>query len=298
MEKRDAVEIKERILKFLRIRGPSIPVYIAKDINQSILFTSAFLSELLSEKKVKQSYLRVGSSPVFFLTEQEAGLENFAKYLRSKEKDAFEILKEKKFLIEEEQDPAIRVALRSIKDFAVPFQREEKIIWRYFTIPEGEFKKEEKIMEKEILSVPAIESARMEEKEDKLEEVKKEKETSAITKIKKSKKKKITKKKSSGKKDDKFFERVKEFLSGKNIEILGIESFNKDDLVLRIKDGGEKLLVAYNRKRITEEDILRTYKRLKDFNMKYKILNLGPVPKKLSEFIESVKNLEDIDRIE
>ena len=88
--------------------------------------------------------MKIGNSPIYFLLGQESKLENFSQHLKSKEKDAFVLLKEKKFLKDKEQDPAIRVALRVIKDFAIPFKKNEEIFWRYFIIPETEFKMKEK----------------------------------------------------------------------------------------------------------------------------------------------------------
>jgi len=41
---KDTSEIKEKIILILRKNGPSLPVHIAKEIETSILFTSAFLS--------------------------------------------------------------------------------------------------------------------------------------------------------------------------------------------------------------------------------------------------------------
>ena len=58
------LEIKQKILRTFRTRGPSLPVHIAKEINMSILFASAFLSELLSEKELKLSNMIVGSTPI------------------------------------------------------------------------------------------------------------------------------------------------------------------------------------------------------------------------------------------
>jgi len=125
MPAQDTSQIKEKIIFTIKRRGPSLPVHIAKEIGLNMLFTSAFLSELFSEKKIRISNLKVGSSPVYFLSGQEPMLENFSQYLKSKEKDAFMILKERKFLKDNVQDPAIRVALRAIKDFAIPFKKNE-----------------------------------------------------------------------------------------------------------------------------------------------------------------------------
>src|SRR3989304_2336466 len=136
-------EIKERIISTLKSKGPSLPVHIAGEIKSSILFSSAFLGELVSEKKVKISHMRVGSSPLYFLVGQEPSLEKFFQHLRSKEKEAFLLLKEKKFLRDSAQNPAIRVALREIRDFALPFKKWEEVIWRYFLVPESEFKVKE-----------------------------------------------------------------------------------------------------------------------------------------------------------
>jgi len=83
--------------------------------------------------------MKVGNSPIYLIQGQEPMLERFSQHLKSKEKEAFELLKRKKFLKDEEQVPAIRIALREIRDFAVAFKKDEEIFWRYFTIQENEF---------------------------------------------------------------------------------------------------------------------------------------------------------------
>ena len=275
MPTQDTSEVKEKILFILRKRGPSLPVHIARETGLSMLFASAFLSELLSEKKIKISNMKVGSSPIYFLLGQESMLENFSQHLKSREKDAFILLKEKTFLKDREQDPAIRVALREIKDFAIPFKKNEEIFWRYFTVPETEFK--------------------IKEKPKKIEKEKIEKKLDIFDK----KPKKNIRKKTSEKRNDKFFNRVKEFLSIKSIEIMDIESFDKNELILNIKSQGEiKLLVAYNKKRIKEDDIIKAHKRASELNLSYIILSLGKPLKKLNSLINAVKNLSSIEKLE
>ena len=85
----DALGVKEKIIQIIKRRGPSLPAHIAKETELSILFSSAFLSELFSEKKIRISAMKVGSSPLYFLPGQESFLENFAHHLKSKEKEAF-----------------------------------------------------------------------------------------------------------------------------------------------------------------------------------------------------------------
>jgi len=128
----------EKILEVIKERGPSLPVQIARVLGMSSLFISAFLSELASEKRIKISHLKVGGSPLYYLEGQEEQLEPFYKYLHPREAETFLILKKHNILKDSEQDPAIRVALRSIRDFSIGFRHNHEIYWRYVLIPEQE----------------------------------------------------------------------------------------------------------------------------------------------------------------
>jgi len=276
------MQIKEKILSSMRIRGPILPVHMSKEIGMSILFTSAFLSELLSDKTIKISSMKVGGSPVYFLPGQESFLERYSPHLKSKEKDAYILLKERGFLLDSKQEPAIRVALRSIKDFAVPFKKDDQIYWRYFKVPLSEFRPEEHVVPK----IKEPEKMKINEKG-----------VDIFDKPKREIKRTI-KKKPSQKTNDKFFNKVKEYLMKQAIEISSIEGFSKTDLTLKIKDArGEKLLVAYDKKRITESDIIKAHKKAQEANLPFLILSLGETPKKLTSFIEAIRNLSSIEKI-
>lgn len=284
----DPNEIKERIISVLKLKGPSLPVHIAGEIKTSILFSSAFLGELVSEKSIKMSHMRVGSSPLYFLPGQESLLEPFSQHLRSKEKDAFLLLKEKKFLMDSKQNPAIRVAIREIRDFALPFKIGEEIMWRYFLVPEAEFKiKEEEPIIAEIKK-PLIAEDKIEKPLDIFS--KKEEEI-------KPKKKKASRKKSS-EKDGKFFSDVKEFLSENSLSLLDVEGFGKREIVLKINEKGqEKLLVAYNKNKITEMDIIKASKKASKASLPYMILGVGGPLKKIDNLIEALKGLSSIKKV-
>lgn len=131
-------EIKNKIISSIEKRGPSLPIQIAKELAMNSLFVAAFLSELNDEKRLKVSSLKVGGSPLYFLTGQEEQLEKFYKFLHPKEAEAFELLRKNKILKDRDQDPAIRVALRAIKDFSVAFKDNEEVYWRYILVPEQE----------------------------------------------------------------------------------------------------------------------------------------------------------------
>src|SRR3989344_4986978 len=128
----------KKIIEIIQRRGPSLPMSLAKELRMNSLFISAFLSELASEKKVKVSHLKVGGSPLYFIEGQEEKLEPFHTYLPQKEIEAFQLLKLNKILKDTEQEPAIRVAIRSIRDFAIGFKKDDEIYWRYYLVSEGE----------------------------------------------------------------------------------------------------------------------------------------------------------------
>lgn len=305
----DTSELKNNIINFLRRNGPSLPVHIAKEVGLSILFASAFLSELLSEGQLKMSDMKIGSSKLHFLEGQEDKLEKFAEqHLKSREKDAFLLLREKKFLRDSEQHPAIRVALKEIRDFAVSFDRNGEVIWRYYLVPELEFEPKfesveelkEEVIEKpvEFRQEPEVD---VEEPEIKVkQELKEELDIfDEKPKVEKSKHKSAKKKSLSQKKNELFFNRVKEYLSQKGIEIIDIESFNKSDLSLRVKQEDKiELLVAYNKRRITDTDIIKASKKADELNLSYTVLSLGEPLKKMTSFINAIRNLSSIEKIE
>lgn len=279
MPTQDTSEIKNKIIFILRKNGPGLPVHIAREIESSILFTSAFLSELASEKRIKISYIKIGNSPLYYLTEQKPLLEKFSHHLKSKEKEAFSFLKEKKFLRDSEQNPAIRVALREIKDFAIPFKKDEKIIWRFHTVPEEEFEAGEKEIK------PTIKK-----------EEGKEKELGIFDKPKKIIRK--TSRKKSSQKENKFFEEIKGFLTNKSLEMVDIETFGKNEIILKVRENGkEKILIAYNKKRINENDIIKASKKASELGIPYIVLSKGETLKKVQNLLDALGNLSFIGKI-
>ena len=127
----DSNETHKKIISILKTKGPSLPIQIAKEIGISSLFISAILSELANEKRIKISHLKVGGSPLYFLQEQEEQLEKFYKFLHPREAETFLLIKKKKILKDSEQTPATRVALRSIRDFAKGFKKQDEIYCRF-----------------------------------------------------------------------------------------------------------------------------------------------------------------------
>ena len=176
-------------------------------------------------------------------------------------------------------------------------KKEDEIIWRYFKVPELEYIEEPKkeIQIKEEIKPKVTPIAKIEQTtiiENPISKL--QKETHKTVTLKKTKKKTTAKKQ-----NDKFFNKVKEFLSKNSIEILDIENFNKNELILRVKnDEKEQFLIAYNKKKINEDDIIKAHKKFLEFDLPYAILSLSDIPKKLNDFLRAIKSLEKIEKIE
>src|SRR3989344_4678118 len=235
----------------------------------------------------------------------------------SKEKEAYDLLQKNKILKDSEQQPAIRVALRALHDFAIPFKNNEDIYWRYLTFSENDVKNIfDNKLQKEISkdtnkNIEKINISSQIQQPNKINERKKEINTEPKKEefkekkqfkekpihLKKEKIKKPRKNKNSFQKtqDEKFFDRVKEYLTNNNIELLDIIGLSKNKLILKVKENKEEyLVVAFNQRKITEKDIIEARKRAKEGDLDYSILSFVETSKTLQNLIEASKKLSNI----
>lgn len=130
---------QDKILQFIQSSGPTIPSKVAKHIGSDILIASAHLADLSSQKKLEISKLKIGGSPLYFLKGQESQLYNFAAgNINPKNLVVLDKLKENKVLKESNLDLLEKVALRSLKDFAVPLQvrtaSKVELFWKWHLV--------------------------------------------------------------------------------------------------------------------------------------------------------------------
>lgn len=134
-------ELKNQILEFVSKRGPVLPIKLAQEFNTSLLMASALLSELVSNKKLKITSAKIGSSPLYYLQGQEYKLNILHPHLNQREREACDLLQKRKVLRDIKVQPHERVALRTIRDFAVPMRvkisNQEEIFWRWHLLPES-----------------------------------------------------------------------------------------------------------------------------------------------------------------
>lgn len=137
-----AILITDRVKQIVRMRGPVIPSQISKEIGTNILMASAILSELASSNHVMISSVKVGGTPLYYVAGQEAKLQNYLTSLHPKEKEAFEKLKSEGVIRDAGQDPATRVALRQIKDFAkaieVNMDGTVELFWKWYLLDDAQ----------------------------------------------------------------------------------------------------------------------------------------------------------------
>lgn len=258
----DIPQKKKKIISFLESNGPSLPVRIAREIDLSPVFTSAILSELLQNKDIMLSNLKIGSSPLYFIPGQEEKLERYMVNLKGIEKEVLLKLKKKTELEDESQEPAFRIALRNLRDFAKPFKRGEKIFWRYA------FSKK---------NAP----------EETIHREKNKKQTQ-IKKIKNFPEKNSSK--------DDFFRKVKKFIESKNFKFIEKIQSDKKEIVAKINlqtDIGDInfLLIAKNKRTTNKEEVSSALQRSGYEKMPCIYLLLKDPPKSIKSMIEENKNL-------
>ncbi|MBW2991893.1 hypothetical protein KY345_01610 [Candidatus Woesearchaeota archaeon] len=134
--------MEDKVIAFLRLKGPSLPSDIARQLKTNTFFAGAHLSTLLEKNQVFVSNIRIGSSPLYYLKDHKYRLEQFSKYLGEKDKKTFDLLKQKKVIRDRTQDPLTRVSLRNIKDFAVQLNitvnNNREIFWKFYSLKDEE----------------------------------------------------------------------------------------------------------------------------------------------------------------
>lgn len=263
-------ELKDKIISYIRINGPVIPIQISKAFGGDTMFAGAVLSELISNRVLKITSAKIGGSPVYFMPGQEEKLELLREHLGRVPKQAYDILKEKKVVRESECEPWLRVALKEITDFASPItvrhdDGSEEVFWRWHLLPEDEAKqritmivtgKQEPIKPAPEPIKPVPEPIKP-EKPDVEDPRKKEEQKTLETKAEKPKKPKKEK-------VDVFKNELLAFLQQKGLEVLEEVQMKKGEygFVVKLESSLGKLsclAVAKKKKKLTDNDVLLSY---------------------------------------
>ncbi len=173
--------VAEEVYEYVKEKGAVLPVNVAEHFNIQTLFASAFLSELVGKNKIKVSTLKVGGSPLYYVEEKKEVLEQYTDNLHEKEQKTLMLLKTKKVLEDIKLELLDRVALRKMKDFAIPLNvtigYENRLFWKYYLVSDREA---ENIIKNMILNTELKKETEEKRIEEKISE-KIEKETQQTT---------------------------------------------------------------------------------------------------------------------
>ena len=282
-----STSFKEEVFQFLSRAGPSFPAKISQGVGRESYFIGAVLSELIQSKRIKLSYAKIGGSKLYYLPGQEEKLSILYDHLPNAEKNAYDLLKEKKFLKSFEVDPVGRVALANLQDFSIPVNQEGEQAWRWYLEPaithvqeQPKIQEPQRTIQTEIK--PKIEEIKpiIEEIKPKIEEIK-----PIVEEIKPKQSK-----------EDEFSKKVEEFFLEKQIQVLEKEVIRKNsesNFIIKISSqlGPIELFVcAKNKKKINDQDLMIAHQKGQNQKKQTLFLTTGDSTKKAKEYLE--KNLK------
>ncbi len=259
----DVVKLKETIMSIIRIEGPVLPVNISRKLGSDTYFAGAVLSELVKSKAVKITNAKIGGSPLYYINGQESKLDRLFPYLPGKEKEAYELLRTRQVLRDSECEPAIRVALRSIKDFSMPLDINNEVYWRWYLTNEDDARNL-------ILEV---------KKEDKIKLIKEKVEVQ----------KELTEKKI---RDDEFLDMVVNILKSRNINLMETNVIRKNkEIEGKIKVNSDLgvldyYLLAKSKKSLNEADLSLANDKGRKNKLPVLFLGNGRLTKKAEKYLE------------
>ena len=252
---------RESLLNIVKLRGPVLPADVHKQMGTDLMFAAAMLAELVSNRNVRITNVKMGGSPFYYLDGQEFKLQDLMKHLNSKDREVAERLKKEKIIRDNDCSSLERFSLRQIKDYAYPIKvnnnNQVEIFWRWYLFSEEDAKRE--IVD---ILTPRVEEPirEIQHAEEKIAEVKLEA-PRVKEEIKEEKKEPRKKIKRIPKKDLGFEDRVLDFFNKSGIEIVEEKMIKKDkemNYVARVNSGIGKLdyfVKVKNKDKISESDL-------------------------------------------
>lgn len=301
----DIVDIKNRVLSFVKRNGPVLPVQISREIQENSILAGAVLSELIRNKQIMVSKAKIGGSPVYYVSEQKPKLEMLYKHLGQKHREIFDLLKKERVMKDTLMEPWQRVAVREIEDFSVKLTLASsgEVFWKWYAVANAEAEnlinekfpkrqvEEEKALEE--LKLPKISETLLDlvtskkTDEPKLE-IKKEE---AVSPKKNVRKKKVIlpEEKPELSTELKFIE---EWLAGNGGELIEGEVLRKKkdiEAVASIKSsmGNVHLFVKFkDKKKISDADLSLAQGKARAKNISLLFLSTGELTKKAEKYAE------------
>ncbi len=133
---------KNQVFEVVRVKGYVVPSDLTREFRTDTFVIGAVLSDLVHDKKLGITSVKIGGSPVYYAPEQKEKLQDLFKYLNEKDRGTFQLLLQQKVLADSEQSPLFRVSLRTIKDYAKPIEvtanGQTYLFWKWYLASEQE----------------------------------------------------------------------------------------------------------------------------------------------------------------
>lgn len=274
---------KEDVLQAVKLKGCVVPSDLSKQFTVDTFIMGAVLSDLVSEKKLFVSSVKMGGSPVYYAPEAREKLQELFKYLNEKDKQTYLLLQEKKVLADTMQTPLVRVSLRNIKDFSKPLevtaQGTTQLFWKWYLAPDEEVNKrihsflvpEESIQKKQEIKQDIRPEFKSEFKQEIPEKkIKKREQQQSMPVIP----------------DNVFIQSVSSFFSQKSITLSDIVIVKKGEIecIAHIPSSVGTIdyyCKAKNKKKCTEGEIASAFVAAQLKKLPALFLTTGEIPKKL-----------------
>jgi hypothetical protein len=306
-------QLKQKTLEFVKENGPVLPVQVSKAINENIIFAGAFLSELLASQMIKITSAKVGASPLYYVEGQEERLEVLRNHLSERPGLAFDFLKDKMILRDKHCEPWQRVALREIKDFAIPLNVNIKgnveLFWKWYLVSDEAAKEiilpmieaELNGPVREVEEVPIVEEVVAEVVEEVIaeevpviEEVIPEVVEEPVEEVQESLDVSFKLLENGGE----FYDNVIKYFTEKNVSIVkqNIVTKNRElNFIIHIPTSLGNLkyyVIARNKKKLNDADLSLAYHQGSDYKLPVIVIGTGEITKKAQKYIEeNIKGL-------
>ncbi len=318
-------EKKDQVLAFVKQNGPVLPIQISKNLELNMIFSGAILAELVSNKLLKLTKAKIGSSPLYYAPGQESKLGKLRDHLSQRPKQAYDLIKENRILRDNACEPWQRVALRDIKDFAIPLRVNlkgiDEIFWKWHLVQNEEAKEtilkilkeelpkesslEEKPSSKEETSTEPSKPEKIQEpskeksKQEPIEEdvVKEEPPKKTKREVKEEKQTPLTKPDKLENQGE-FYETIMDFISQNRMNLHEQKVIRKNreaNFIVTIPSAVGNLsyfVKAKNKKKINEGELLLAFNEAMHLKLPLVFLTTGEMTKKADKYVkENIRGL-------
>ncbi len=299
---------KEEVFQAIKAKGYVIPSDLTRQFRLDTFMIGAVLSDLVREKKLQISRVKIGSSPVYYIPEQREKLQDLYSCLGEKDKQTYQLLKKELVLCDADQPPLVRVSLRTIKDYAklieVTIAGQTQLFWKWYLATDTEV--HTAITGLLTQKFPPLPQGRFEEKKEKsskkqlLEEKNVDEPSPQAIQHHLSLEPTVASTAPVFESKDPFAHVVQEYFQAKNIQLVHLKTIKKGELECLVKIPSTLGTIIYyckakKKKTCTEGDLATAFVAAQLRKLPALVLTTGQIPKKFTlQAVQDYPNLKII----